>query len=89
MDNNQNVYQYPLSYSGNVLWPILFLLIFPPISFILFLMNTQVRHEGVSYSLHYRGSQCWLFFWTILFFPIAIILGFINGFDIIGKKLIQ
>ena len=86
--NDEKIYQYPLSYKGNVLWPVLFLLLFPPLGIVLFLLNTHVRHEGVSYSLHYRGSQFWLTFWSIIFFPVAIVLGFINGFDVIGQKLI-
>lgn len=79
--------QYPLSYHGNILWPILFLLLFPPVGLVLIGLNTCVRQNGVSYSLHYRGSEAWLIFWTVLFFPVAIILGFLNGFDIRGEKV--
>ncbi len=88
MAQDTEIYQYPISYNGNVLWPILFLLLFPPLGIILLILNTSVRQEGVSYSLHYRGSQFWLIFWSIVFFPVAVILGFITGFDAIGKKLI-
>ena len=81
--------EYPLSYSGNLLWPILFLLLFPPIGLLLIGLNSCVRHEGISYSLHYRGSEGWLMFWTIICYPVAIILGFLNGFDVRGDKSLE
>lgn len=83
------IYKYPISYNGNVLWPVLFLLLFPPLGIILLILNTSVIQEGVSYSLNYRGSQFWLIFWSIVFFPVAVVLGFITGFDVIGKKLLS
>lgn len=85
---DNTTYHYPLSYDGNVIWPVLFLLLFPPLGIILLILNTSVRLEDTSYSLNYRGSQSWLIFWAIVFFPIAIVLGIIKGFDVVGKKMI-
>ena len=86
MDNNTSSYQYPLSYKGNVVWLILFLLIFPPLGVILLFLNLCFRKDGICYSLKYRGSKFWLIFWTIVFFPIAIFLGLIRGFDVISDN---
>lgn len=69
---------------GNIVWPILFLILFFPLGILLIILNTAVRKEGVYYSLHYRGSQGWLIFWTIVLFPVAIILGALRGFDIVA-----
>lgn len=80
------VAEYPIKYLGNIVWPVLFLIIFPPLGLLLLILNLAVRKEGIYYSLHYRGSQGWLIFWTIIFFPVAIILGAINGFDIIAHN---
>ncbi len=78
-------YVYPLSYQGNVVWPILFLFIFPPVAIILLILNLNFKKDGVVYRLHYRGDKFWLIFWTILIFPVAIALGFLNGFDVVGE----
>lgn len=89
MNNDPNSYkvsEYPLKYLGNIVWPILFLILFFPLGILLLILNTAVRKEGIYYSLHYRGSQGWLIFWTIIFFPVAIILGALNGFDIIAHN---
>ena len=83
-NGNYTVAEYPLKYLGNIVWPILFLILFFPLGILLLVLNTAVRKEGVYYSLHYHGSQGWLIFWTIIFFPVAIILGAVNGFDIMG-----
>lgn len=80
--------QYPLSYRGNIVWAILFLIIFPPVGLILIALNSCVRKNNISYSLHYRGDSFWLYFWTILFFPVAIILGVLRGFDIQGREVL-
>ena len=87
--NNEYGTEYPLSYRGNIIWPILFLLLFPPVGIALVGLNTSVRRDGVNYSLHYRGSEAWLVFWTVLFFPVAIILGVLNGFDVRGVKSVE
>lgn len=79
-------YQYPLSYDGNLLWPILFLIFFFPVGFLLLFFNGRYLKDGIKWGLNYRGSQGWLIFWTIIFFPIAIILGALNGFDVVGKS---
>jgi hypothetical protein len=89
MANDTKSYQYPITYKGNVVWPILFLILFFPVGIVLLLLNTCIRIEGVSYSLKYRGSEFWLIFWTIIFFPVAIILGAINGFDLEAQQLIS
>lgn len=88
MTNNQGnpIAEYPLKYDGNIVWPVLFLIIFPPVGVLLLLLNLAVRKEGVYYSLRYRGSQGWLIFWTIVLFPVAIILGALNGFDVITQE---
>lgn len=83
---NYTVSEYPLKYLGNIVWPVLFLILFFPLGILLIILNTAVRKEGLFYSLHYRGSQGWLIFWTIIFFPVAIILGALNGFDIVAQK---
>lgn len=87
MTNNlpekKTVSEYPLKYLGNIVWPVLFLIIFPPLGLLLLTLNTAIRRDGVFYSLNYRGSQGWLMFWTIVFFPVAIILAALNGFDVI------
>jgi hypothetical protein len=82
---NYTVSEYPLKYLGNIVWPILFLILFFPLGILLLILNTAVRVNGVFYSLHYRGSQPWLIFWTIVFFPVAIVLGALNGFDVIAQ----
>lgn len=82
-DKKQVISGYPIRYLGNVLWPILFLIIYFPVGLLLLLLNLAIEKKGVFYSLHYRGSQGWLIFWTIVFFPIAIILAIIKGFDIV------
>lgn len=84
--SNYTVSEYPLKYLGNIVWPILFLILFFPLGILLILLNTAVRKEGIFYSLDYRGSQGWLIFWTIIFFPVAIVLGALNGFNIIAHK---
>ncbi len=81
--NNKRTYQYPLSYQGNLLWPLLFLFLFPPIGLMLLLLNTCLRKGPMTYFLHYKGSEFWLLFWTVLFFPIAILLAIFNGFNIV------
>ena len=81
--------EYPLSYRGNILWPILFLLLFPPVGILLLGLNGSFRRDGVNYSLHYRGSENWPLIWTVLFFPIAIILGILNGFDVRGTSSVE
>lgn len=81
--NSNKTYKYPLSYHGNLLWPILFLLIFPPIGIVLILLNTCLRKGNMTYFLHYKGNEFWLLFWGAVFFPIAIILAIFHGFDII------
>ena len=86
MPNESFRFHYPVSYQGNILWLVVFLLVFPPIGLLLLLLNANIRKNGIAYSLHYQGSLFWLFFWTLLFFPIAIILGVVKGFDIIGKE---
>lgn len=84
--NIYKVSEYPLKYLGNLVWPILFLILFFPLGILLLVLNTAVRKDGVYYSLHYLGSEGWLIFWTIIFFPVAIILGALNGFDIIAHN---
>lgn len=88
MTNNSSykVSEYPLKYLGNVVWPILFLILFFPVGIVLILLNTAVRNQGIFYSLKYRGSEGWLIFWSVVFFPIAIILGALNGFDVIAHN---
>lgn len=86
MSNQSQKYNYPLLYKGNLLWPILFLLIFPPVGVLLLAFNLCFRKDGVQYSLKYRGSEFWLIFWTIIFFPIAIILAALTGFDVIEER---
>lgn len=83
------VSEYPLKYVGNIVWPILFLILFFPVGILLLVLNTAVRKDGKYYSLHYLGSEGWLIFWTIIFFPVAIILGALNGFDIVTNPSIS
>lgn len=83
---NYKVSEYPIKYLGNIVWPILFLILFFPVGILLLILNTAIRKEGTYYSLQYRGSEGWLIFWTIVFFPIAIILGALNGFDIVSRN---
>lgn len=83
MENKNSALKYPLTYRGNIFWLILFLLIWPPLGFLLLILNTSYRKNGDFYSLHYRGSKPWLHFWTIVFFPVAIILGAVKGFDLV------
>lgn len=90
-DNNSNNGQdieYPFSYDGNVVWPILFLFIWPPLGIILLMLNLTIKKDGYYYSLYYHGSQFWLLFWTILFFPVAVVLAAIQGFNI-RKRPVQ
>ncbi|MGZ3633614.1 MAG: hypothetical protein ACXU9U_01455 [Parachlamydiaceae bacterium] len=82
-DPKKRSFEYPLSYRGNVLWPIVFLFLFPPVGILLILLNTSFRKGNLVYFLHYRGSEAWLIAWTLLFFPIAIALAIFNGFDVI------
>ncbi len=79
--NQKKTYKYPLIYNGNLVWPILFLFLFPPVGLLLVIMNSRIRKGNTQYYLSYRGSEFWLYFWTIVFFPIAIILALLNGFD--------
>ncbi|QLH34866.1 MAG: hypothetical protein HWD61_00935 [Parachlamydiaceae bacterium] len=54
MDNNSGNYpvaEYPLKYNGNVIWPVLFLILFPPLGLLLLILNLAVRKEGTFYSL--------------------------------------
>lgn len=85
-NSSYKVSEYPLKYMGNIVWPILFLILFFPLGILLIILNTAVRSEGTYYSLQYRGSQGWLIFWTIIFFPIAIILGALKGFDVVAHN---
>lgn len=88
MTNNSGGYtvnQYPIKYDGNIVWPILFFIVFFPIGILLIILNTAVRKEGVFYQLKYLGSEGWLIFWTVIFFPVAIILAALNGFNVIAK----
>jgi hypothetical protein len=89
MSNESFRFHYPLSYQGNLLWLVLFLLIWPPLGLLLLLLNGCVRKNGTIYSLEYQGNPFWLFFWTLLFFPVAIFLGVIKGFDVIGKNFYE
>jgi hypothetical protein len=82
-DPQRKTYKYPLGYNGNVLWPILFIFLFPPLGMFLILLNANFRKGGVTYFLHYKGSEFWLLVWTIAFFPVAIALGIFNGFDVV------
>lgn len=82
--NKYTVSEYPIKYLGNIVWLVLFLIIFPPLGLLLLILNTAIRKDGVFYSLQYRGSNGWLIFWTILLFPVAIILAAINGFDVVA-----
>jgi len=84
---NEYSKEYPLTYNGSLVWPVLFLILFLPLGILLVVLKTSVRRDGVNYSLHYRGSEGWLFFWTLLFFPVAIIFGFLNGFDVRGEDI--
>lgn len=77
---------YPFRYDGNVIWPILFLIIFPPVGIALLLLNMAVRSDDVFYKLHYKGSEGWFIFWSIILFPVAIILAALNGFDIVAEN---
>ena len=88
-NSNNHSFFYPISYNGNVIWPILFLFIFPWLGILLLILNCSVLSGGISYSLKYRGSEFWLIFWTIVFFPLAIILALIRGFDVIARESIE
>ncbi len=81
-------YHYPISYQGNIIWLVFFLLLFPPIGILLLFFNACVHKDGMRYYLRYRGSKFWLLFWTIVCFPVALILGLIRGFDIRGESII-
>lgn len=82
-DPKKRSFEYPLSYNGNILWPILFLFIFPPVGLLLILLNISFRKGNLVYFLHYKGHEALLILWTILFFPVAIALAIFNGFDIV------
>lgn len=80
-NHERKTYRYPLDYNGSLVWPILFLFLFPPLGLLLVILNTRIRKGQTLYYLSYRGDHFWLYFWTIVFFPIAIILAILNGFD--------
>ena len=82
--NNDFTKEYPLQYEGNIVWPILFLLLWFPVGILLLIFNGSLQRDGMRYKLRYRGEQTWLVVWTVLFFPVAVLLAIINGFDIQG-----
>lgn len=88
LDQNptQNIkFSSPLRYHGNIVFPILLMILFFPVGCILFLKGAYFLQGTSSYHLRYHGSWGWLFFWAIFFFPITILLMIFVGFDVIER----
>jgi hypothetical protein len=75
-------HQYPLSYNGSLIWPILFAIFASPACLLLLIKNTRYLKEDSSFRLAYKGSWFWAIFWSMIFFPIALALLFLNGADV-------
>ena len=77
---------YPIKYQGNIIWPILLILIYFPAGILLLLSGLRVKKDAEYYGFHYKGSVGWLIFWTIVLFPVALILALLNGVDFVACK---
>lgn len=79
-------YSFPLKYRGNVLFPIIFLIVWLPVGLLMLLKNCYFVKGGDRFHIRYSGSWMWLYFWGFLFFPIAILLLVFNDLDIIEER---
>lgn len=68
-----------LHYNGSIFWLIFWLILFFPIAFDLFLMNSTFEIGDTTYGYRYEGVRFWVYFWTFIFFPIMFLLLFLNG----------
>jgi hypothetical protein len=75
----------PIRYKSNLCLLILFLILWPPIGFLMILKNAYFIQGTSSFNLHYHGSWDWLYFWGIVFFPIAFVLLVLKGVDIVQR----
>ncbi|MGI4851568.1 MAG: hypothetical protein ACRYGR_06470 [Janthinobacterium lividum] len=81
---NQSIkFSSPFRYRGNVIFPIILMIIFFPVGCLLLFKGAYFIQGTNSYYLKYHGNWGWLFFWAILFFPMTIILMIFVGFDVI------
>ena len=78
---------YPISYSGNIFWLILFAIFWPPLGVFLFVKNGRFIKNNSAFYLQYRGSWFWVIFWALLFFPVAILLMALRGADVIEENI--
>lgn len=78
----------PIRYQGNLLFLILFLLVWLPVGMLLALKNARLATESSTFYLLYQGKWGWLFFWGVLFFPIAILLLLVKGVDVVEEETI-
>lgn len=79
----------PLRYEGNLLYLILFLILWLPVGILLLIKNGNITTRKGRFVCYYHGSWGWLFFWGVLFFPIAIVLLLIKGTDIIEETTLD
>lgn len=80
--------RHPIQYNGNIVFFILWILLFPPVGIILAIKNLIFLKNGKYLGLSYRGSYNWLIFWAVIFFPIAFILLLIKGVDVVEGNVL-
>lgn len=78
----------PLQYQGNLIFLILFLIVWLPVGILLLIKNACVTRKNSKFYIIYHGSWGWLFFWGILFFPISILLLCIKGVNLIEEETV-
>jgi hypothetical protein len=78
MDKIVRRYVLP-KYTGNLFWPILFCIIWPPLGVILLIKNINIRRGNRRFVVQYYGKWFWVLLFAVIFFPVSIILLIFKG----------